>query len=173
MAIFAVWFGFRTAKIWRSGITGGGGLDTLLARAATIVIVLLLVHALVDYALRTTAVMSLFAFCSALLLPAPQTAAADAERTIRREGAKPRRRETEPSLSIEPVSRQQNERNDERLVPPAPEAPHVAPRRRPAPSQVKTSQTDTPNPLAPSEPGTKWKSDVAWPEAWRSPDNKQ
>lgn len=82
---FLVWFLLRSRDIWRdegawreqckkitSGESGDPSVDVLLARAATISIVLLLFHSLVDYPLRTNALMGLFAFYCALLVP-PRT----------------------------------------------------------------------------------------------------
>jgi O-antigen ligase len=79
---FLVWFLLRCRQIWRvegawrgqfqkitTGESGDTSVDLLLARAATISIALLLVHSLVDYPLRTNALMGLFALCCALLVP--------------------------------------------------------------------------------------------------------
>lgn len=89
---FLAWLAVGIGRTWRQG----GGLDWLLARAASISIVLLLLHSVVDYPLRTTALASLFAFCCALILDLPK---GTARRTRR---VRVRRRE-EPSLSeVEP-----------------------------------------------------------------------
>ncbi len=66
---FLLWFVVRAAKIWRGRpLAGGGDLDRLLVRAATLVIALLLVHSLVDYPLRTAAIMAVVAFACGLML---------------------------------------------------------------------------------------------------------
>jgi O-antigen ligase len=65
---FLAWFVFRARDIWRAGAPGA---DLLMARAATLSIGLLLAHELVDYALRTEALLGFFAFACALLVPPP------------------------------------------------------------------------------------------------------
>src|SRR5690606_27495054 len=64
--LFVLWFVMRVRHVWkRSELTS---LDTLISRAATISIVLLLAHSAVDYPLRTTALLCVFALCCALLV---------------------------------------------------------------------------------------------------------
>jgi hypothetical protein len=65
---FAVWFVSRSLKIWRAEPTGVRRIDVLLARAATVVIVLVAAHSVADYPLRTAAIMAVFAFACALLV---------------------------------------------------------------------------------------------------------
>ena len=74
MALFVAWFALRFWQVWRSDNLGGSPLDSLLVRAATLVIVLLMAHSVVDYPLRTTAMMAVFAFaCGLLFEPVPGT----------------------------------------------------------------------------------------------------
>jgi O-antigen ligase len=74
MGLFVIWLAYRSAAMWTGPIPRGAGeLDQTLARAATIVIGLLLAHSLVDYPLRTGAMMAVMAFACALLIP-PSTA---------------------------------------------------------------------------------------------------
>ena len=62
-------------------VTGATPLDWTLARAATIVIVLILAHSFVDYPLRTEAMMVIMAFACALLIePAEQASRTEPER---------------------------------------------------------------------------------------------
>ncbi len=68
MGLFALWLAYRFAKAWRRGFPGAQEIDRVLARAATVVIVLLLAHSLLDYPLRTAAMMTVFAFACALLV---------------------------------------------------------------------------------------------------------
>src|SRR5262249_39772321 len=69
MVVFVAWF-IRTAiKVWRRNIPEQE-FDIALARAATIVIGLILAHCLVDYPLRTGALMGILAFSCGLLMPA-------------------------------------------------------------------------------------------------------
>lgn len=66
---FLGWFSVASARLWRDGVPGGRELDKALARAGSILIVLLLLHSTVDYPLRTAAMMTLFALACALLIP--------------------------------------------------------------------------------------------------------
>ena len=68
MALFAVFYIARTIVIWRHRPDSGQTFDQALARAATIIIGLLIAHSLVDYPLRTAAMASIFAFATALLI---------------------------------------------------------------------------------------------------------
>ena len=65
---FLVWSVARTWAVWRAAALNDGVIDITLQRAAGVVIFLLLVHSLVDYPLRTTALMCVMAFCCALLI---------------------------------------------------------------------------------------------------------
>ncbi|HEX4410952.1 MAG TPA: O-antigen ligase family protein [Xanthobacteraceae bacterium] len=65
---FGVWFVARFKAIWWRRRDDIQLIDTLLARAATIAIILVLAHSFVDYPLRTDAVMALFAVSCALLI---------------------------------------------------------------------------------------------------------
>jgi O-antigen ligase len=67
----AIWFGITVASVWARTPSELSQLDVNIARAASLAIVLLLAHSLVDYPLRTGAMMSVMAFCSALLIAPP------------------------------------------------------------------------------------------------------
>jgi len=84
---FLAWLAVNIGRSWKPGES----LDWLLARAASISIILLLLHSLVDYPLRTTALAAFIAFCCALILDLPK----ETPRRSRR--ARGRRRE-EPSV---------------------------------------------------------------------------
>jgi O-antigen ligase len=81
LGAFLLWFVVRAVKIWRGSALAGGDLDRLLARAATLVIALLLAHSLVDYPLRTAAIMAVFAIACGLMLEPVAVAARGALRT--------------------------------------------------------------------------------------------
>lgn len=68
MAAFAVWFALKCARIWRDGAAHARVLDLLLGRAATMVVPLIMAHSLVDYPLRTGAMMAVFALSCAFLV---------------------------------------------------------------------------------------------------------
>jgi O-antigen ligase len=65
---FVTWLVLRSKQIWWHVAPGMRPIDVLLARAATIAIPLLIVHSVVDYPLRTGAMMAVFAFACALLI---------------------------------------------------------------------------------------------------------
>ncbi len=69
IAAFLVWFVAAAIRAWRAPPGRVHDVDRALARAASIAIVLLLLHSTVDYPLRTTALATVFAFCCALLSP--------------------------------------------------------------------------------------------------------
>jgi O-antigen ligase len=71
LLVFLIWFARATLKAWRSPAREGRALDRALAQAASVAIVLLLMHSAMDYPLRTTAMMAIFSFLLALLMPAP------------------------------------------------------------------------------------------------------
>jgi O-antigen ligase len=72
VAALLAWFIRATVRAWRHiGTTDAPAIDRTLPRAASIAVVLLLLHSTVDYPLRTTALMAMLAFCAALLTPAP------------------------------------------------------------------------------------------------------
>jgi O-antigen ligase len=66
---FLAWFGVATSRLWRGGQPETPVLDLALAQAASIVIVLLLLHSVVDYPLRTPTLSVLFAMACAFLIP--------------------------------------------------------------------------------------------------------
>jgi O-antigen ligase len=65
---FAIWFVLRLADVWQRSYREGLEIDRSLARAATLIIALLAAHSLVDYPLRTGAMMAIMAFACALLI---------------------------------------------------------------------------------------------------------
>jgi O-antigen ligase len=75
---FLAWFAASTFRLWRGGQPEGPMLDLALAQAASIVIVLLLLHSVVDYPLRIPALSVLFAIACAYLIP-PRRIALSAE----------------------------------------------------------------------------------------------
>jgi O-antigen ligase len=68
ICLFAIWLGHRSIKLWRRRAADGSVFDCNLGRAATIVIGLLLAHSVVDYPMRTEAIMAVFAVCCGLLV---------------------------------------------------------------------------------------------------------
>ena len=74
--LFLFWFVRRSWVIWRGGL--GPELVQLIPAAASIAIVLLLAHSLVDYPLRTSTLGAVFAFSCALLTMASLRGAPEA-----------------------------------------------------------------------------------------------
>ncbi|HWV83441.1 MAG TPA: O-antigen ligase family protein [Hyphomicrobiaceae bacterium] len=108
MIVALGWIAAACVRVWRSGLPGAGQRDSLLACAATLVLFLLLMHSMVDYPLRTTALMAVFAFAAALV-HAPLGAEAvlsarSSEPAERRKNARPRSLEPEPDAMAEPQS---------------------------------------------------------------------
>lgn len=64
LGLFVLWYFARTFHAWRRG---GNDIDDLLRRAASLVVALLLIHSFVDYPLRSTALMCVFALACGLM----------------------------------------------------------------------------------------------------------
>jgi len=80
---FLIWFSLRSKKLWQRSPGNIRDIDVLLARASTVAVPLILIHSVVDYPLRTDAMMAVFAFCCALLVAPPKTAREeDAPRSV-------------------------------------------------------------------------------------------
>jgi O-antigen ligase len=68
---FLAWFLSTSIRVWReSGRGSMSALDGAIARAASIVILALLIHSALDFPLRSTTLNVVFAFACGLLLPA-------------------------------------------------------------------------------------------------------
>lgn len=70
MAIFALKLGIAAWRSWRPQ-TEWSDIDVTLQRAATVVLLLLALHSLVDYPLRTNAIAAVFALSTGLLFASP------------------------------------------------------------------------------------------------------
>lgn len=68
---FLYWLARQAARAWRPSNPGPMAIDRGLIRAAVVIIALLLGHSLVDYPLRTDALMAVMAFACALLIDPP------------------------------------------------------------------------------------------------------
>jgi O-antigen ligase len=66
-ALFLLWFFGSSLRVWFTRSLSAQSAS--MGRAGSTVIFLLLLHSIVDYPLRTTALMVLFAFCAGLLIP--------------------------------------------------------------------------------------------------------
>jgi hypothetical protein len=128
-------------KIWRRSPEGAGTIDVSLARAATLIILLLVAHSFVDYPLRTGAMMAIMAFACALLIEPPATPQGGAAMA-----------EAVP-FSDAGLSRQQVYEQQLRPVWPALD------------QQVSDASAKG------QRPGERWGQDIEWPEEWRKPTN--
>ena len=92
LIVFLAWFGRTTIAVWMRSPAEGAASQALLQRASTLIIAVLLLHSLVDYPLRTTALSAIFAFfCAGLLAPVEASAP---------EGPKPERHSRRPPPSV-------------------------------------------------------------------------
>lgn len=141
MGLFALWFFARSFDIWRRS-DHDHAIDQSLGRAACLVIVLLIAHSLVDYPLRTGAMMAVFAFSCAVLVRAP-------------EGGKKR----------ESSTRSHNTPNQRLPTKPANhEALEMVDR-----TNANQVPANAPAQNALEKPRAGWGEDVMWPDAWRNP----
>jgi len=151
---FAVWYLLSTIRVWRRARTEIASLDTGLARAASLAILLLLLHSTVDYPLRTTALLCLFALCCGLLLPSTWVEHAPAGVRASRDQQTPRPRNGEPPAGRRAFSVEWHDPQ------PGPES-LAQPRPRPRASSD------------PLPPGSAWGGEIEWPEAWKRRDSKE
>jgi O-antigen ligase len=71
LGVFAIWLGIAALRVWRrptANMNPFNPFDCNLARAATVIVALLLAHSVVDYPIRTEAIMAVFAVCCAILI---------------------------------------------------------------------------------------------------------
>ena len=140
MAIFVIWFVPRSIEIWRNAPPGAREIDWSLARAGTIIVALVAAHSFVDYPLRTSAMMAIIAFASALLIDPPIG--------------------SEDLLAHQALHTRTGRRGARRLEP----APSPALSRRPMPS-ASAEPSEVPSPAL----GEWWDANTQWPEEWRKP----
>jgi O-antigen ligase len=141
MALFAAWFIARSVRAWRR-TSAACDIDRSLARAATLIIGLLIAHSLVDYPLRSGAMMAVMALACALLVE-PPVQAGDKQRKAeggRRESMRSGAGTESPAVGMAVLA-------------------SVKHARRPVPDLV---------PTIPAAPGGRWGEGIAWPEEWRT-----
>jgi O-antigen ligase len=98
LMFFTVWLVRQTIVVWRKGeASGARRIDCNLMKSAAVVLVLLLLHSLVDYPLRTAAMMAVVAVASGLLVPPTERAARRSVSEMRNRGT--RRRSAEVGQS--------------------------------------------------------------------------
>jgi O-antigen ligase len=113
VALFLTWLVTRALKLWRRSAPLKE-IDLCIARAATIVVALIVAHSFVDYPLRTGAMMAILAFACGLLIAPPSgihDVIRDQDRDKRPVGPAQRARPRPPSLSAgAPISQHSTDR---------------------------------------------------------------
>lgn len=149
LGVFVIWVGLRASRYWRRPPAHASELDHALVRAATIAIGLLLAHSLVDYPLRTGAMMAVFAFFCALLV--------------------------EPLAGFGAAATAEAEPMGERVArrPPT-NVPDQARTLGPAlGSRVGSAGGTGIGPALLPQEGALWGEDIDWPEEWRKSSNEK
>lgn len=122
MGLFMAWALLTTWRVWRRGLPGAGHSDNLLACAAALVTLLLLAHSTVDYPLRTSALMGVFAWSIAMMIsPVGPQGVPPPDRRSRAPSVRERRR----ARSGSPI--QHNEETQATLGPDKADAPRTGP----------------------------------------------
>lgn len=150
ICLFAYWVGSNGVKVWRDHSPNTSAFDHMLARAATVVIALLLVHALVDFSLQTEAIMAVFAVSCALLV-APCRIAEQGMRVALESG----RATTRPRPGLAAAM----------LASPATAAASGSLLQKP---MVPARRPEVPLP-EPRATGGRWGEDIQWPDEWQNP----
>jgi O-antigen ligase len=143
LCLFVTWVAFSGVKLWRRPPPDLSSFDCTLGRAATVVIGLLLAHSVVDYPMRTEAIMAVFAVSCALLIaplrseedPKPVAVTAARDKLVRKQPPKPQAvRAGSSSLGVRAVPGQGTEGL----------------------------------PTRPRQFGGRWGEGVDWPEEWQN-----
>ena len=91
--LFLAWFLRRTVTVWKTPQPENDPLQAMLQRASSLIVILLLLHSLVDYPLRTTALGAVFAFFCAILAAPVHAAQIDVTETRPRGEPRTRRQQ--------------------------------------------------------------------------------
>lgn len=165
IVLFLIWYIVRGAAAWIRSSAGEPDYSAhvILQRTASIALLLPLLHSLVDYPLRTTAIAAVFAFMCAMLLPARLDAVEASPGAGRRSRGRERSSRDFSGASPGPTSGigvrgQAWQRPASEIVPPA--LPSHPPRLPPQPVRGEPGATP-PSPSAPLNP------QLVWPEKWR------
>ena len=146
IGVFAILFLLRCLQIWGRGPFGMRDIDQSLARAATIVVALLIAHSVVDYPLRTAAMMAIMAFACGLII-----------KPLR--GAESTAATKQQGLSEDPAERAPRREAF---------AMHSLPSQWSPPARPpKDTVAEEAAPAEPQPKGERWGKDVDWPETWR------
>jgi O-antigen ligase len=141
--VFVIVLGFRSVELWWRPPDKAGELDRLLMRAAPVAIALLMAHSVVEYPLRTGAMMAIFAFSCALLFEPlavgedPMMATAESGRV----GVPPKQTEGLPKTTISLGATQYS-------------------------SAMPARSAEISQPL-PQQPAGRWGEEIEWPTEWQ------
>ncbi len=168
MLAAGLWLAWRMTQIWRQPPSGISDLEQGLARAATIMLVLIAIHSFVDYPLRTGAMLAVTAFAMALLVPPPEgTEPLTNEEPAARRQAKLRRRTADlvtPSPNLSPAAVRSPGQAPATFHWPAERDPGALNPGAPNPEsetlQAQTSQAAK----RPADPSMR--PDLHWPKEW-------
>lgn len=70
IGLFLGWYGLRLYRLWLRPAPGEAPGQLILPQCASLAVLLLLLHSVVDYPLRTATLLAYFALCCALMVPA-------------------------------------------------------------------------------------------------------
>jgi O-antigen ligase len=144
--MFLVWLALRSVEIWRKAPDQASELDWNLARAATMVVALLIAHSFFDYPLRTGAMMAVMAFACALLIEPPVAETEDGQ-ALRTDAMETRHRRTKLE-----------------------HAPPQEMTSLPPPSSFGSEASSLGSSEASSLPAEqRWGADAGWPQEWTKP----
>lgn len=186
IGVFVVWLLRRSCTLWRTEEQKRWApFDLLLARAATLILVLLAAHSLVEYPLRTTALMAVAAFACALLFPPMGDTRAQGSQSLASDRTPVKRT---ANVEMPPVSRAfegvgvgpsvSSQRtsaaevwawpDETRLTrPPASSPTGELPGARTEKADAPASSPTGPSGASPAQPQDLWGDAMAWPAAWQ------
>lgn len=162
MAVFVFWFLRRVVDIWGPAYAGHHEADRTLMKAATVIVALIVLHSLVDYPLRTSAMACVAAFCCALLIPASR----------HRHSHSHGRREHRDNIGDAAAGQERRRAPVEpRVRPssPAAEAGWSAPPGSGA-KRFTAPGSEVPQPRSASRPAERWEGPAEWPAEWQGKD---
>lgn len=187
MAVFVIGLSVKIWQVWgptSRNLLGqrGSPLDILLMRAATLLILLLLMHSLVDYPLRTTAMMAVFALACGLLFEPPSSGVMGDTSPQSRAVTGPEPATQHPRATSAAGIPWPSEKGDEARAGPAasgasrenwawPETKReTKPETQAEPKEQSSREFGLPEDTRTSNTsGQRWGADIEWPEAWRKP----
>jgi hypothetical protein len=139
--VFVIVLGFRSVEVWWRPPDTAGELDRLLMRAAPVAIALLMAHSVVEYPLRTGAMMAIFAFSCALLIEPLAVAESPMMPTAQRGrvGVPPKQTEGLPKTTMGATQYS---------------------------SAMPARSAEISRPL-PAQPAGRWGEEIEWPAEWQ------